>query len=373
MLHNRIHRYTLWSLTLLSPIAPLMGQAEPTLEAHVLPSLFDDRTATVALDINDQGQIVGWSTNSAEKTRATLWNQQGEPRRLACPEGTTECSAVAINDSGNVVGDATPVRFSQEYAFIVRWNPNGEVSRVTTPPANGILAAYANDISDQGFVVGSAEAYTFGDDAGAQRATLWRRNGAPTKKLRPLVGASGTALTSDAVAVNDNRLSPRLVVGVTRYASNVNIATAWDRNGRARALPPLSGHDSSQAHSVNRQGTVAGISQLPILEDDGYVFRVSTAVAWGSNGRPVALKLMSGCSQSSAEEINDAGFVVGSNSACAGRPGDVAVIWNPEGDVFELPLPAGFIEGEALAINSQGDVVGYAVERKGKTVAIVWR
>ena len=360
MLHNRIRRCTLWCVAFLAPMAPLMGQTDETLKAEVLESLFADSSETVALDINDRGQIVGSSTNAAGRSRATLWENQAKPRPLECYEGTTDCSAVAINNRGTTVGNATPADHSVEYEFIVRWSPSGEVSRATTP--RGFVEASANGISDQGFVVGSAREYEFSAYGGPATATLWLRNGKPTQKLQRLPSFD-TRPWSEALAVNSNRRSIRQIVGVSAYQDR-NVAAAWDRRGRPTALHPLSHDDRSIAYGVNRAGTVAGIS---------YDNSTYSAVVWKANGRPVALNPLAGCEQSAAVDINNAGFVVGHNFACAGRSESVAVIWSPEGEVFKLPLPARFVEGGAAAINSRGDVVGWATNRQGKTVAIVWR
>lgn len=69
----------------------------------LLPALGSQPTpVAVAVDINDAGQVVGWSRNDAGQREATVW-ENGEARGLGLLGGNgTE--ATAINEAGDIVG-----------------------------------------------------------------------------------------------------------------------------------------------------------------------------------------------------------------------------------------------------------------------------
>jgi len=68
-------------------------------------TLGGDNEATVARDINDAGQITGYSPNADGRVDAFLW-ERGVMHDLGVPDGATSSSGYGINNRGQVVGTA---------------------------------------------------------------------------------------------------------------------------------------------------------------------------------------------------------------------------------------------------------------------------
>lgn len=329
---------------LLTGIVAPQGAGADELAARKLRPAFADSPATAAADINEQGQVAGYSTEDSA-TRAVVWDPSGRPHLLTSRGEAS--GAVAINNLGVAVGyDGGPVR----------WSANGVPTRLGVP-RNGNFwhpcGGRAYDINDAGEVAGENHC-----PGGQNWAVLWDARGEPNT-LRSLRRRGG----SEAHALNNCGESPRHVAGVSG-----RLAVVWNPQGKVKALRPLSGDTSSSALGINCEGTIVGYSYSEGPEPH------SRAVVWGENGRPVALALPRRCTDSFANGLNDAGFVVGS---CVDPtiPGDVPLVWDPDGSVIELPLPnrGGVIEASAESINARGEIAGSALQRNGKQIGVVWR
>ena len=77
-----------------------------------------------AYDINDAGQLVGWSSTSAGDTHAFIWTKAGGMVDLRTLGGSSSY-ATEINDGGQVVGSSTNAAGDQR---AVVWNPIPQVS-----------------------------------------------------------------------------------------------------------------------------------------------------------------------------------------------------------------------------------------------------
>ena len=359
---------TLWSVVWLGLTQAAIGQVDEGLRARKLQRLGAGSRGTVALDINDRGQIVGYSRDHDFKDHAVRWNKRGKVKSLPCSESITECTAVAINNKGDAV---SATRYEVQN-FAVVWGANGETKKLSTLPGKTVSAAY--DLNDAGWVVGGAWTVSTYDYYGtlydirdASTPVVWKKPQHP-HALRPLPGETAI-VEAEALAVNNSKTGIRQVVGYTLYDGIGTVATAWDGQGEPSRLPPLPGQFESVALGVNADSIAVGFS----VDGNSFPESEPVAVVWGEDGHPVALSLLEGCSASRAEDINDAGFVVGSCSNCGYREAPVPVIWDPNGEVILLPLRGKYIEGEALAINSRGDVVGWARRAYDTKVGIVWR
>jgi len=108
--------------------------------------------SAVAMAVNSGGVAVGSSTDDSG-TRAVQWSG-GTPLDLSAFTGGAASAAVAINDAGQVVINASPDQFlaadRTDQSFVYQ---NGNVSNITPASATG---SYAYAINGSGGVVGTA-------------------------------------------------------------------------------------------------------------------------------------------------------------------------------------------------------------------------
>jgi probable HAF family extracellular repeat protein len=136
-----------------------------------------------ALDVNQGGQIVGWSgTVDGVVSRAFLW-ENGVMQDLGALSGDVNSQALSINTSGQVVGwSGTPDR-SVSRAFLWQDGEMLDLNGVLVLDLNGVLApnwvfTEATAINDAGQIVG------VGRHNGQTRAFL----------LKPVLPVLGTGI-----------------------------------------------------------------------------------------------------------------------------------------------------------------------------------
>jgi probable HAF family extracellular repeat protein len=213
-----------------------------------------------AMGMNDRGQVIGVSPDSAGDYRAVLW-EDGEMHDLsedACDQiglaineqaavvgqylcqsgqrtdlgtlGDEEVLAKAINEKGQIVGEAFTAT-GERHAFL--WQ-NGEMIDLGTASCRGTACdATANGINDLGHVVGY-----MGPVSGRPHAFLWM-NGEMTD-LGTLGGGA-----SSAFAINDCGQ----VVGSSETVSGDRHAFLW-QDGEMIDLGTLGGRHS-KAKAIN--------------------------------------------------------------------------------------------------------------------------
>ncbi len=144
-----------------------------------------------AFDINNRGQIVGWSDTLTGSSPAVLWQNDGSIVNLGdLPGGIVDGSANAINNLGQIVGYSEAA--TGQRAFL--WQ-NGVMTDLGDL-AGGLDESEAIDINDLGQIVGTSEA------AAGSRAVLWE-NGILID-LNELAGVAGSGYTlNQALAINN--------------------------------------------------------------------------------------------------------------------------------------------------------------------------
>jgi len=155
--------------------------------------------------------------------------------------------------------------------------------------------------------------------------------------LQGLVSGAGSALDVNVHGV---------VVGLTLDApfGGSAQATAWDASGTPTALGTLGGSGSA-ASAINDRGLIVGVTYHPAA-------RPFVHPGLGTNGAMQALRLLSGDTVGYANDVNEAGLIVGTSVGAK----STAVSWH-DGHVHPLPVDRS-LSTSAFAVNDRGDIVG---------------
>ena len=116
--------------------------------------------------INESGEVVGLGTTSTYLTHAFLWTSAAGMVDLGTLTGANGYSvAWAINQPGDVAGDAAVSSSTPFPLHAVVWNAGGSIQDLGTLPSD--VSSFAKGINDRGDVVG----YSRG--SGGTHAVLW--------------------------------------------------------------------------------------------------------------------------------------------------------------------------------------------------------
>jgi probable HAF family extracellular repeat protein len=136
----------------------------PATGMQLLPTLGGSRG--VALDVNDNEQVVGWSEPAPGQQDEAYIYENGVIRRMGTL-GAPGSVATAINRFGQAAGRAsvTSGRRTSNHPFY--WTAAGGMTDLGLPKGSGFGMAW--DINSSGWIVGEVQV-----SSGAERATLWR-------------------------------------------------------------------------------------------------------------------------------------------------------------------------------------------------------
>jgi probable HAF family extracellular repeat protein len=292
--------------------------------------------SSYALDINDLGQIVGYSElQPAGETHAVLW-QDGQLIDLGSPCGI-DTHALAINKHGQIVGYDYCRNNEQVFTSAFLW----EKGTITNLGSLGGPHTFAYDINDLGQVVGCSRV-----NLNDPHAYIWE-NGVMIN-LGTLGGNS-----SCATSINNHKQ----VIGTSTTATGKNHSFIWD-NGVMTDLGTLGGTDAL-IEAINDHGQVVGWSDT----HDGS----RHAFLW-ENGSMTDLGTLGG-DYSYALDINDVGQIVGNSYTSSGFPNH-AFLWQ-NGAMTDLGTLSGF--STAVDINNRGQIVGRSEDPSGKTRPVLWQ
>lgn len=344
---------------------------------------------TIARDLNNSGQVVGYGTTRAGTSHAVLW-RNGAVLDLGTLPGMRESMASDINERGQVVGVSYNVdrdcgsvyeAVCDEHAFV--W----QQGKLTDLGTLGGKSSEAVAINERGQVIGWSKArIKVRSDSGEvcsgpdttvcvtpRHAFLWQKG-----KMSDLGTLPFHTIGSWAVAINGRAQ----IVGVSSWASGGNgydeRPFRW-QNGKMVDLGTLQkapgalqpGIGGGTVHSINERGQIIGAS--------GTLDGLSVHATLWQNRSPIdlaGLGDLGGYSDTSA--INDRGQIIGSSSSEPARSDEFgflgdshALVWE-RGKMTVLGALPGGKNTRAVAINEHDQIVGSSTTSTGGHHAVLW-
>lgn len=273
---------------------------------------------SVAIDVNNRGQVVAESTDNLGYMQAYLWDN-GEVTSLT-PEGMARSRVGGINNVGQIAGVVISDTEGTSFHPVIWWND--EIIELEMLAGQ---TGSASDINDAGLAVGlSTTVYpNFNPTA------VWWENGT-------IFELEDTGHNGRALGVNESGQ----IVGEVEDGQGYGSAAVWEDNILLN-IGSLGDRVGSMATGNNNLGQVVG-----------------TSVITGGQGMHAFLwqnGLMVDLGGESALAINNSGVIVG-----VAHPGR-AVVWQ-DGQMIDLntllPLSSGWILTAANGINDFGWIVG---------------
>ncbi len=318
------------------PPGPLSDGDYTVIQLDLLPG---HRRAN-ANDINDNGQIVGWS--GAENQTAVLWTIDGAGvatvQDLGTLPGGTFSIAFGINNLGQIVG-STDGALGSRRPFI--WTADDGMRDLGVPV--GLVGGSAQSINDAGQVVGAfitSEANTGFSERGTFGIWIVDATGATTDEQN-----FGTLGGTGAVAY-DNNIHGNIAGDIWFGGSQTGFF--WSEQGGVVEI-----NNTNEALGINDNDTSVGVGANH--NNEGYVWSTSAGLVEVPEGI-----LM---------EINNAGQAVG--RADVDSTLQQAFIWE-NGEVKLLPMHENRDFSWAMSINEAGWVVGWSTDVPGNEFANLW-
>jgi probable HAF family extracellular repeat protein len=239
--------------------SPVLWDRGTVVKLEALPN----QVTGQAMDINDHGEIAGTVTLYDAWTgqqRAVVW-RKGKAIDIF-PPSVTWSSALAINNRGQVVGQAFGSMMVRERNISRSVELNGayiwDRGKVTLLGTLGGVNTIAFDINDRGQITGMSD-----NEVGEYHTFLWVRG-----RMRDL----GTLTEGHSTGLGLNNKAE--VVG----QADPGVAFVW-RQGRIRSLGFFES-DFSRAESINGRGVVVGVGVDSAGENH--------AVMWVEASRPIS-------------------------------------------------------------------------------------
>jgi probable HAF family extracellular repeat protein len=326
----------------LTTVSPLTPQAQTTPGPYTLLDLGTlGGLSTQPSDINNQSQIVGYSTTGVSSARGFLW-ENGSMTALPPLSGGFASFANAVNGLGHAVGYST----QNGIARAVLWRDGGVINLTPDLPVSvGSTATGINDLDQVVGLINNTQGF------------LWD-NG--SRVLLGNLGGPGGAFPADIN--NAGQVVGGASTAIVTALGPMPHAFLW-QNGVMTDLGVLPGDEDSGATSINSHGVIVGSSGR--TDPETYETRYKPFIY--ANGTMTAIAAPS--VDAYAGDINDAGVVVGTMQAAGGFSRWHAWI-AVDGVVTNLnsriPPGSGLHLAFANAINNDGQITGVAYDTQGR-------
>jgi uncharacterized membrane protein len=291
---------------------------------------------TEALDVNDRGTAIGYTTTPSEQQLPALWDATGRLTVLPSLPDHRVTEVRSINDHGIAVGAAYAGDFHNHPYRPVLWDRNHRITVLPMPP--GYRYGEADLVSEDGTIVGRV-AKELGWDKRLVPAR-WDRSGNPH-----LLNTLGL-LVNGVASINSHGVS--VGSGAPPYSSLYRVPLRWDRYGRVSRLPLPPEAQGTFITRINDRGVAIGST---LVSGSGVALR------WDRDGNFHPLSRLSGSQYVTPDAINDRGVIVG--TANMGNDSFKAVMWGGDGAVKALPTPAGYWFASARLVNNRGMIIGW--------------
>jgi uncharacterized membrane protein len=315
-----------------------------------------------ALDINAAGTIiVGSAWDRFDLLHAVKWTLQSDGSwvisDLPWPADATSATARGVNDGGDVAGNDFPADRSRP----LLWLAAGPVAVLGCRTDLGAATVYAISAQAQ-VVVGIAPRERDGFIIGG--AAVWGPGGNCREDLPPLVdaGASGaSAVNGDGTIVGGNATTSVVPPG------DNGVPVRWRRVADQWLVEPLDLR-RGWVRGSNATGDLAGVVYIvPCARQDG----CQRAAIWHAAGLTTVLGTLGG-EDSSAEDINDSGEVVGVSTPR--RASNTAYFWSESAGMVQLPFKGRWAVAYALSdVRSDGTRLVVGSDSRGTPVVWVVR
>jgi probable HAF family extracellular repeat protein len=311
---------------------------------------------SVAYNLNDQNQVVGFALNAAGQHRAFVFadtnnNRQADPgemRDLGVLPGHTASYAYGINNAGQIIGTSRTLPTPDDAdERAVRFNPGAAPADLGLGDGSN-----ANDIGPGGEIVGGLIA---GID---YHAFVRAASGAVTTFALP--SPYNEYSEARAVAVGANGATY-----VAGYSGGLSGDSGFLRTADGSVLPV--GHAApaqpyGYAWDVNANGAVVGEGFNAANQYHAFLWQ---------NGATTDLGTLPGYDSSSALGINDRGEIVGRVEPPEGTPGTTRAFVYSRGVMRDLntliPPNSGYLITEARAVNNSGAIAAFGFNPAGAT------
>lgn len=335
-------------LALLTPLTLPVGAA-PAGAATCTPRVSElpkpSSGFVTATAINDARLAVGLIADNTGRGRALIW-RPGASRAIVL--SLADAEANDVNNDGMVVGESEAGAFT--------WQAGR--TQILPAPA-GARSFGASAVNDRGAIVGA----TYDSSAGVFEKVIWQ-HGKIVRTLPPATGYTQNQMS--AVDINNDGV----VVGSAAKANGTSVAVVWPAaGGTPRILRSLTGGTAVEVHAVDAAGRVYGASY-------GQALGSWHATRWSATGDPQDLDANSA---NSGEHLVTVTSVTRDGRMALDKLGGGvrAAVLKPGEPARILPVspkePQGFYYSGG--INSLGDVVGHydVAAGYGKGQAVVWR